>query len=83
MVNATVSINEATPFRDDLFQYFECELTGYDPVREDIRRQFEKHFKLELNALSYALFAFITWVNLLFAISKEEVEWLIQKVTSC
>ena len=83
LVNATISINEATPFRDDLFQYFECELTGYDPVCEDIRRQFERHLTPELNAFSYALFAFITWVNLLFAISKEDVKWLIQKVTSC
>ena len=83
LVNTTISVNEATPFQDDLYKYFECQLTGYDPVCENIRRQFEKHLKPELNALSYALFAFITWVNLLFAISKEDVKWLIQKVTSC
>ena len=83
LVNLTITINEATAFQDDLFRYFECQLTGYDPVCEDLRRQFEEHLKPELNALSYSLFAFITWVNLLFAISKEDVKWLMQKVISC
>ena len=63
-----------------LFKYFACQLGGYDPMCEDIRRQFEKHLKPGLNGVSYFLFAFITWVHLLFAITGEDVKWLIQKV---
>jgi len=80
LINITITINEANPFRDDLFKYFACQLGGYDPMCEDIRRQFEKHLKPGLNGVSYFLFAFITWVHLLFAITGEDVKWLIQKV---
>ena len=83
LINGAITINQATPFQDYLFKYFECQLTGYDPACEDIRHQFEKNLKLELNCVSYLLFAFVTWVNLLFAIKGEDVKWLIQKVTSC
>ena len=83
LINVTITINQATPFRDDLFKYFECQLTGYDPVCENIKHQFEKHLKPGLNAVSYLEFASVTWVNLLFAIKGEDVKWLIQKVTSC
>ena len=79
----TITIDEAIPFRNDLFKYLECQLTGYDPICEDIRRQFEKHLKPGLNGLSYFLIAFITWVNLLFAIKGEDVKCLIQKLMSC
>ena len=82
LVIITIGINEANPFRDDLFKYFACQLSGYDPVCEDIRRQFEKHLKPELNGVSYFLFACITWIHLLFAIKGEDVKWLIQKVIS-
>ena len=77
LIHITLTINNAVPFRKDLLNYFECQLTGYDPVCEDIRRQFEEHLKPELNAVSYFLIAFITWVNLLFAITGEDVKWLI------
>ena len=83
LINVTITINQAAPFRDDLFRYLECQLTGYDPVCEDIRHQFEKHLKPGLNGVSYFQFGFATWVNLLFAIKGEDVKWLIQKVTSC
>ena len=79
----TVTINESVPLRDDLFKYFECQLTGYDPVCEELRRQFEKHLNPGLNCLTYFLIAFITWVNLLFAIKGEDIKWLIQKLISC
>ena len=83
LTHVTVTINNAIPFRDDLLKYFECQLTGYDPSCEDIRREFEKHLKPGLNILTYFLISFITWVNLLFAIKGEDVKFLIQKVTSC
>ena len=81
LLNLTISLNNATPFLNDLFKYFECQLMGYDPVCEDRRRQFETHLKPELNGVSYFLFALITWVNLLFAIRGDDMKWLIQKVT--
>ena len=83
LINATITINQTAPFRDNLFKYFECQLTGYDPACDDIKHQFEKLLKPGLNGVSYLLFAFLTWVNLLFAIRGEDVKWLIQKVTSC
>ena len=82
LVNVTITINDTTPFQNELFRYFECELTGYDPICEDIRGQFEEYIKPELNGLSYSLFAFITWVNLLFAINRTDVKWLTHKVMS-
>ena len=77
LIHITLTINNAVPFRKDLLNYFECQLTGNDPVCEDIRRQFEEHLKPGLNIVSYFLIAFITWVNLLFAITGEDVKWLI------
>ena len=82
LLNLTISINNATPFLKDLFKYFECQLPGYDPVCEDIRRQFETYLKPEVNGVSYFLFALITWVNLLFAVRGDDIKWLIQKVAS-
>ena len=83
LINITITVNEASPFRDDLCKYFECQLTGYNPACEDIRRQLEKHLKPGLTALCYILFAFVTWVNLLFAIHREDIKSLMQKLTSC
>ena len=82
LLNITISLNNATPFLKDLFKYFECQLPGYDPMCEDIRRQFETHLKPELNGVSYFLYALITWVGLLFAVRGDDVKWLIQKVVS-
>ena len=82
LVNVAITINDTTPFQNKLFRYFECQLTGYDPTCEDIRRQFEEYIKPELNGLSYSLFAFITWVNLLFVIDRTDVKWLTHKVKS-
>ena len=83
LIHVTITINKAIPFRNDLNKYLECQLTGYDPICEDIRRQFEKHLKPGLNGPSYFLIAFVTWVNLLFAVKSEDVKWLMQKLMSC
>ena len=83
LINATIAINQSAPFWKDFFEYVECNLTGYNPICEDIRREFEKHLKPGLNVVSYIQFGFATWVNLLFAVKGEDVKWLIQKVTSC
>ena len=83
LVNFSVSINEANPFLDDLFRYFTCQLGGLNPVCEDIRRQFERHLKPELNATTYLLIGLITWVYLLFAIQAQQAKKVIQRIISC
>ena len=83
LVNFSVSINEANPFLDDLFRYFACQLGGLNPDCEDIRRQFERHLKPELNGTTYLLTGLITWVYLLFAIQAQHVKKLVQRIISC
>ena len=83
LVNFSFSINEANPFLDDLYKYFACQLGGCDPMCEDIRRQFEKHLKPELNAVTYLLMGLITVVYLLFAIQAQDVKKLIQRIRLC
>ena len=68
LVNLSVNINEVNPFLNDLFRYFVCQLGGFDPMCEDIRQQFERHLKPELNGTTYLLTSLITWVYLLFII---------------
>ena len=80
LLDGAIRINESVPFWEDLLTYFKCQLTGYDPMCEDIRRQFEMHTNPGLDFLSHIVLAFITWVNLLFAIKGEDVKWLGQKV---
>ena len=82
LINLSVSINEANPFLDDLFRYFACQLGGFDPMCEDIRRQFERHLKPGLNGVTYLLIGLITWVYLLFAIQSQDVKKLARKITT-
>jgi len=80
LVNFSISINEANPFLDDLFRYFECNLFGSDPKCEDIRQDFEKHLKPGLNSATYILLALITWVHLLFAIQAKRIKTSVRSV---
>ena len=82
LVNLTITINEAEPFLDDLFNYFACQLGGYDPQCEDFRRQFEKHLKPGLNGTSILLLGLITWVHILIATKAQDYKWLMQKLIS-
>ena len=83
LVNFSVSINEANPFLDDLFKYFACQLGGFDPMCEDIRRQFERHLKPELNGATYFLMGLLTWIYLLFTIRgmTQNVKRLVHRMT--
>jgi len=78
LVDFSITINEASPFLDDLFRYFACQLGGYNPMCEDIRQQFEKHLKPEINGATYFLIGLITWVYLLFAIQVQGVKKFLQ-----
>ena len=83
LVNFSIAINQITPFYDDLCRYFDCQLGGFDPMCEDIRRQFERHLKPELNGANYFLFGLITWVYLLFTIQEQNVKRLVQRIRQC
>ena len=82
LVNFSVTIKEADPFLDDLFRYFTCQLGGFNPECEDIRRQFEKHLKPGLSGANYLLVGLITWVNLLFTIQVEDVKRVVKRITT-
>ena len=83
LVDISFFINQANPFLDDLYKYFTCQLGGFDPMCEDIRRQFEKHLHPELYAMTYLLMGLITVVYLLFAIQAQDVKKLIQRIRLC
>lgn len=82
LVNVTITINEADPFLDDLFKYFACQLSGYDPKCEEFRQQFEQHLKPGLNGASYLLLGLNTWVHILIATKRQDYQWLMQKAVS-
>ena len=82
LVNLTITLNEADPFLDDLFNYFACQLSGYNPNCEDFRRQFEKHLKPGLNGAAYLLLGLNTWVHILIATKAQDYKWLMQRVVS-
>ena len=83
LVNFNVGIYESNQFYDDLIKYFDCQLDGFDPMCEDIRQQFERHLKPELDNVVPFLFGLITWVYLLFAIQEENVKRLVQIIRQC
>ena len=80
LMNFSVSINNASLILDGLFRYFACQLGGYNPMCEDIRQQFEKHLKPEINGATYFLIGLITWVYLLFAIQAQDVKMFLQRI---
>ena len=47
---------------------------------EDIRRQFEKHLKPELNGATYFTAGLIPWIYLLFTLQVENVKRLFQRI---
>ena len=83
LVNFSIAINQINPFYDDLYRYFDCQLGGFDPMCEDIRRQIERHLKPELNGVTFVLFGLITWVYLLFTIQAHDVKRLVQIIRQC
>ena len=62
---------------------FGCQLGGYNPICEDIRRQFEKHLRPGLNGATYFFIGLITWVYLLFAIQAQDVKMFLQRIALC
>ena len=76
LVNFSYSITENNSYLEHLYEYFTCQLGGFDPMCEDIRRQFEKHLQPELTALTYLLMGSIT------AIQTQDVKKLIQGIRS-
>ena len=83
LVNFSVKINLTNSFFNDLFRYFACQLGGFDPMCEDIRRQFERHLKPKLNSTTFFLTGLTTWVYLLFTIRgiTQNVKRLVHRMT--
>ena len=77
------AIYQANSLINDLNKYFACQLGGFDPMCEDIRRQFEKHLQPVINVMTYISLGITVVVYLLFAIQARDVKKLIQRIRSC
>jgi len=65
LATLTVVVDNSDDFVHDLVRYSECNLFGYDPKCEDIRRDFEKHTSAGLICSTYLILGFLSWVHLL------------------
>ena len=70
----SVVTDNAEHFVHDMFRYSKCNLVGYDPKCEDIRRDFEKHTSPGLISSTYLLLGLLSWVHLLFVIQMEHIK---------
>jgi len=65
---------------NDIIRYSVCNLFGYDPNCEDIRRDIEKHVSPGLTCSAFVILGFLPHVHLLFAIQfehlKKAVSWI-------
>ena len=83
LVKFSFAITETNSYVEHLYEYFTCQLGGFNPMCEDIRRQFEKHLQPELSALTYLLMGLIAAIYLLFAVQAQDIKRLIQRIRSC
>jgi len=59
---------------NDMVRYSVCNLLGYDPKCEDIRRDIGKHIPPELTCSNFLLLGFLPHVHLLFVIQLEHIK---------
>ena len=78
LVSLGVDIDENEAFLHDVFKYASCQLGGYNPMCEDIRHQFEKHFHPELDILTGLSVGLLSWVYLLFAVQVQDIKRVLQ-----
>ena len=83
LVNLSISLDENAAFLDDIFRYITCQLGGFNPMCEDIRRQFEKHLHPELDAATYVCLGVLSWIYLLFATQVQDIKRILQGIASC
>jgi len=74
LVTLSIVADNADDFAYDMFRYSRCNLFGYDPKCEDIRKDFEKHTSPGLISSTYLLLGLLSWVHLLFVIQVEHIK---------
>jgi len=74
LVALSVLANNANNLVNDIIRYSVCNLFGYDPNCEDIRRDIEKHVSPGLTCSAFLLLGFLPHVHLLFAIQFEHIK---------
>jgi len=74
LVTLSVVVSNAESFVNDMYRYAKCNLLGYDPKCEDIRRDFEKHTSPGLICFTYLVLGCLSWVHLLFVIKVEHIK---------
>ena len=83
LVNLSINITDGQLFMDDVIRYITCQLGGYNPVCEDIRREFEKHLYPGIEITTYFLLGLVSWVYLLFAIHIQDIKRVLQIISPC
>ena len=78
-----INMTEDNAFLEDVLRYATCQLGGYNPMCEDIRRQFEMHLHLELDAAFFLCFGLLCWINLLFAVQFQDFKRFFQGMATC
>ena len=83
LVNLSINITDGQLFMDGVIRYITCQLGGYNPMYEDIRREFEKHLYPGIENTTYLLLGLVSWEYLLFAIHIQDIKRVLQIISSC
>ena len=83
LVNLSINITDGQLFMDGVIRYITCQLGGYNPMCEDIRREFEKHLYPGIENTTYLLLGLVSWMYLLFAIHIQDIKRVHQILSSC
>ena len=83
LVNTSLHARESEALLDGIIRYIICQLGGYNPMCEDIRRQFEKHLYPEVSLATALCLGLLSWIYLLFAIQVQDVKRILQGIMSC
>ena len=58
----SINITDSHQLTEGVIKYMICQLGGYNPMCEDIRREFEKHSHPAIETATYVLLALVSWV---------------------
>ena len=79
----SIDVSNADALTKDLFRYFTCNLFGFNPECESIRKEFEKHLSPGLISSTYVQLALVSCVHLLFVIQAEDIKRVLQWMREC
>ena len=83
LMNMSINITDSHQLTEDVIRYITCQLPGYNPMCEDIRREFEKHLNPGIENTTYLLLGLVSWIYLLFAIHIQDIKRLLQILSLC